>query len=132
MPTLSDLSSVDFWKQAAEGAVVTGAATLAAELAVYHTDDIKKLGLTGLPWDEMGSVAVVAALLAVLTAVGKKNAPKVRSLFAGKGGTLPAVGISADEISAQLDGVAEEVQAEVVEATGKKNKKGSKGSAAKD
>lgn len=84
MPTLSDLSSPDFWKQAAENAVVTGAASLAAQLAVFHTEEIQKLGLTGLPWDDMGSVAVVAALLAVLTAVGKQKAPKVRCLISRK------------------------------------------------
>lgn len=65
------LGQKKFWLASVERAVLTFAQTLAAELAVFTTVEIKQLGLVGLPWNAMASVAVVAALVSLLTSIGK-------------------------------------------------------------
>lgn len=65
------LADKRFWLNAAERAVLTFAQSLAAELAVFKVADIERLKLDGLPWYAMVSVAVVAALISLLTSIGK-------------------------------------------------------------
>lgn len=69
--TDSLLTDRRFWRNAVERAVLTCAQTLAAELAVFQLADVRELKLHGLPWYAMISVAVLAALVSVLTTISK-------------------------------------------------------------
>lgn len=60
-----------FWVAATERAVLTLFQSFAAELLVYKSADIAKMGLSGLPWTVMLSVSVFAALTSFVTSVGK-------------------------------------------------------------
>lgn len=102
------LADKRFWMNAAERSVLTGAQVMAAELAVFQVGDIRELGLDGLPWYAMVSVAVVAALASLLTTLGKglggraglgvALAPEdVKESFAHDDAPLPA-----DVVSMQL------------------------------
>jgi len=68
------LADKRFWMTAAERAVLTFAQALAAQLAVFSIADIDSMRLHGLPWYAMISVSVVAALISVLTTIGKGSA----------------------------------------------------------
>lgn len=63
-----------FWLNAAERAVLTFAQSLAAQLAVFEVVEIEEMKLSGLPWTAMLSVSAVAALISVLTTIGKGSA----------------------------------------------------------
>lgn len=65
------LADKRFWACAAERAVLTFAQALVAELAVFKVADIERLKLHGLPWYAMISVAVIAALVSLLTTISK-------------------------------------------------------------
>jgi hypothetical protein len=68
------LADKRFWCNATERSVLTCAQTLAAELAVFQIADVRELGLAGLPWYAMISVAVVAGLISLLSTMAKGSA----------------------------------------------------------
>lgn len=72
--TDSLLADKRFWLNAGERAVLTFAQALAAQLAVFEVADIEEMKLDGLPWSAMVSVSVVAAMISLLTTIGKGSA----------------------------------------------------------
>lgn len=73
----SILGDKRFWLTSGERSLMTLGQTMAAELAVFSTVEIREKGLEGLPWTAMISVAVVAALVSLCTSIGKGTAGKV-------------------------------------------------------
>lgn len=60
-----------FWVATAERSVFTGAQAILAQLVVFSATDITDSGLGMLPWSTMGSVAVFAVLVSVITSIAK-------------------------------------------------------------
>jgi hypothetical protein len=67
----SMLTDRRFWIATAERSVFTGAQAILAQLVVFTATDITDSGLGVLPWSTMGSVAVFAVLVSVVTSVAK-------------------------------------------------------------
>jgi len=67
----SMLTDRRFWVATAERSVFTGAQAILAQLVVFSATDITDSGLGVLPWSTMGSVAVFAVLVSVVTSVAK-------------------------------------------------------------
>jgi hypothetical protein len=60
-----------FWIATAERSVFTGAQAILAQLLVFSATDVTDSGLGILPWSTMGSVAVFAVLVSVVTSIAK-------------------------------------------------------------
>ncbi|MER6605764.1 holin [Streptomyces sp. NPDC000927] len=67
-----------FWGASFERAILTIIQTMAAQVAVFTATDVEKLGLTGLSWGVMTSVAMFAGISSLLTSLGKAGATKGR------------------------------------------------------
>lgn len=67
----SVLTDKRFWIATAERSVFTGAQAILAQLVVFSATDIADTGLGVLPWSTMGSVALFAVLVSVVTSVAK-------------------------------------------------------------
>lgn len=67
----SMLTDRRFWIATAERSVFTGAQAILAQLVVFTATDITDSGLGVLPWSTMGSVAVFAVLVSVVTSIAK-------------------------------------------------------------
>lgn len=105
--TDSLLADKRFWINAIERSVLTFAQSLVAELAVFEVADIEEMKLDGLPWYAMISVAVVAALISLLTTIGKGS-----SGSAGSGVDLQAERVDEAFAHDDIPGVVEEEQEE--------------------
>lgn len=67
----SVLTDRRFWIATAERSVFTGAQAILAQLVVFSATDITDNGLGVLPWSTMGSVAVFAVLVSVVTSLAR-------------------------------------------------------------
>lgn len=68
---LNLLADRRFWVAAAERSIFTGAQVILAQLVVFSSDDIATSGLGVVPWEAMGSVAVFAVFVSVMTSLAR-------------------------------------------------------------